>query len=238
MPLPTYPLATGQLTVDAVDVAQAVAWRHGPGELGIRLGVGADGWLATGDYGYLGRVVVDGFPDMLRIFQSGYLAGTTGRLIPRDDGSGGLCLSVDLPAAPFLVPVGQIAPTVEVLGQGAPLDLDLSVEVAPCQMLVELDAVGQRLVALYNGHLVGGVVAPPAPLIDAVRSRRLAARAFIADGEALLDISTALTSAPLPPLRVPDPPVQASDGISIDQNVFISAADLDLLPATPRSHRA
>lgn len=235
MSLPTYPLATGTVPLVATDVNQAVAWRHGPGRQAVRLGLGTGDWFVTGEHGFIARIDETStarYPDMSRVFQSGFAAGAIGELTLRDDNSGGLAVTVWVPAAPFLVPVGQLEETVDVLAQGAPLSLDLAVEFATaCQALVELDAVGERLVALLDGRLIGGLVSPPPPLLEATRTRRLAARAFILGDTAVLDISTSLSAAPLPALRVPAPPVFESPALIGDPDVFVPAADIDLEPA-------
>lgn len=238
MSLPVYPLADGTVSAEAAAVAHAVAWRHGPGPVQVRLELGAGGWLVTGPHGYLGMIdeeFTSRYPEMLRVFQSGYVAGTTGQVRLRDGGSGALSVSVDVPAAPFAVPVGLVDDGVEVLTQGAALKLDPAVEFfRPCQLLVELDAVGERVVALLDGRLIGGIVHPPQPLLDALRTRRLAARAFVLGDAAVLDIATSLQSAALPGLRVPDPEVLAAEEPDPSPLLLIDTADIALEPAEKR----
>lgn len=209
----TYPLVSSALgdsrAVELTDISQAAAWALETWDLRGTLRMSGDGWLVHGPGGYLGLIpteVATRYPDLKRVFQSGLAPEVSVRLRPAEDGSGRMLGSVELPAAPFVVPVGRTASPV--LGQGGRLELELQADVeVPAQVLVELDAVGEEVVARFNGRLFGAVHSTPASLLDAVSTRPLAARAFVAAGRAALDIGPELVAAEIPALSAPEPQI-------------------------------
>ncbi|AWB82184.1 hypothetical protein C3B44_07305 [Corynebacterium yudongzhengii] len=229
MPLPTYPLARGTLEIPASEVSQANAWRTGPGELALRLSIAAGGWSLDGGHGYLGLLdssVTQRYPDMLRVFRSGMEPATTGRLRLREDGSGALDLEVALPAPPFVVPVGKLGEGVELVDQGAPLEVELHEKfTTACQVLVEMRLVGKNVVLMHDDALLGGLAFSPPPLVEALKHRRLGGRVFVAEGIARLDLDTALRSRPLSPLGAPEPTVLARDNADASEDAVFIAAD-------------
>lgn len=230
MSLPSYPLVPAALgsgyAITLGEVSQASAWALGAGEFPVTFRISGVGWLVFGPRGYLGVMtpeLTERYPDMMRIFRSGFAPTATAVLAPLDDGSGRMNVITPLPAPPFLVPVGRASG--EVLAQGAPIELDLSLTFnTPCQVLVDLQLVGPRVVALFNGHLLGGVATPPPALVSALGSRRLSARAFVAEGRGFLDIDPSLTSAPMPALRTPDP-VVLDQAVETDSSAIIVPTD-------------
>lgn len=230
MSLPSYPLVPAALgagyAITLGEVSQASAWALGAGEFPVTFRVSGAGWLVFGPRGYLGLMTPEltgRYPDMMRVFRSGFAPTAQAVLAPLDDGSGRIEVVTPLPAPPFLVPVGRASG--EVLAQGAPIELDLSLEFhSPSQVLVDLQLVGPRVVALFNGHLLGGVATPPPALVEALGARRLSARAFVAEGRGFLDVAPSLMSAPVPALRTPDP-VVLSQVARTDSSAIIMPAD-------------
>lgn len=213
MSLRSYPLVSSALgitrAVELTEIAQAAAWALDTWDLRVTLRMSGDGWLVHGPGGYLGLIptaVTTRYPDLMRVFHSGLAPEVSARIRPAEDGSGRMLGSVDLPAPPFVVPVGRV--NSPVLGQGGRLELDLSVDVAaPAQVLVELDAVGDAVVARFHGRLLGAVHSTPASLLDALSTRPLAARAFVADGRAALDVGPELVAEEIPALSAPEPQI-------------------------------
>lgn len=227
MSLPRYPLAPAALgsgyAITLGEVSQANAWALGAVEVPVTFKISGLGWLVEGPRGYLGLLtpeLTERYPDMMRVFRSGLAPTTNAVLAPLDDGSGRMQIITPLPAPPFLIPVGTASG--QVLAQGTAIELDLALEfTTPCQVLVDLEVVGPRVVALFNGKLLGGVAHPPAELVSAAESRKLSARAFVAEGRGFLDVSAAMASAPLPPLRTPDPGVLATQAVVDDSSIVV-----------------
>lgn len=211
MSLTSYPLVSSALgrqrDVELTAVSQSGAWALDVWDLRVTLRMSGDGWLVHGPGGYLGLVPTEAtsrYPDITRVFRSGLMPEVSARLRPAEDGSGRMRGWLQLAAAPFVVPVGRIASPV--LRQGGRLELTLSADVeVPAQVLVELDTVGDEVVARFNGDLFGGVHSTPPSLLDAVTNRPLAARAFVADGRAALDIGPELVAEEVPLLSAPEP---------------------------------
>lgn len=247
MSLPTYPLPPAALgsgyAINLDDVSLANAWALRELEVPVTLAISGAGWLVHGPRGYLGLVTKDlteRYPDLMRVFRSGLAPAAQAVIAPLDDGSGHIDIVLPLPAPPFLVPVGRAGG--EVLAQGQAVEVDLALDFAtPCQVLVDLDVAGSQVVALYDGQLLGGVAHPPPKLAEAVRSRRLSARVFVAEGRGFLDVSPTLESGPVPALRVPDPPVlgalaEGAEAGAGDAGSIILPAESSWLESPERRH--
>lgn len=206
--LQTYPLVASALgrshPLELTGVAQAGAWALESWEVPVTFRMSGLGWLVHGPAGFLGLVptdVVQRYPDMSRVFRSGFTPAARARLAPSEDGSGRMRAWVDLPAPPFVVPLGSVSSPV--LAQGEALALDPAMDFdSPAQLLVELDLVGPAVAARFKGRLLGGSPQAPAYLVEALNKGPLAARAFVSGPHAALDISPQLMAEDLPALRV------------------------------------
>ncbi|AKK10806.1 hypothetical protein [Corynebacterium uterequi] len=231
MQLSTYPLVpSAAFTAKHLPLTRinhAAAWALPNWDVEVTLADHPEGWLVTGPTGYLGLVAnqdKERYFDVDRVFRSGLLPQCQARLTSMDATSGQLTGALLLPPAMFAVPVGTVPDGAEVLRQGQPLDMDLAVELLqPCQVLVELGVVGQRVVAVYDGQLIGGLARPPAALHEAVSSRKLVARAFVAHRDAILDIDPEVRSAPITNLSAEGPAV-------LPQAEQTPAKDVEQLP--------